>query len=40
VTADAGFIRPAVRGPMPKTKMRGLTSVEALLVAAAFIIVG
>jgi len=25
---------------MPKTKMRGLTSVEALLVAAAFIIVG
>jgi heme/copper-type cytochrome/quinol oxidase subunit 2 len=42
VTADAGFFRPAVCGPMPKTKpkVRGLTSVEALLVAAAFIIVG
>jgi Tfp pilus assembly protein PilV len=25
---------------MPKTKMRGLTTVEALLIAAAFIIVG
>jgi len=32
----------AVRGVMPKnkTKMRGLTTVEALLIAAAFIIVG
>jgi hypothetical protein len=40
VTADVGFFRPAVRGPMPKTKMRGLTTVEALLIAAAFIIVG
>jgi hypothetical protein len=40
VTADAGFIRPAAHGPMPKTKMRGLTTVEALLISAAFIIVG
>jgi hypothetical protein len=42
VTADAGFIRPAVYGPMPKnkTKVRGLTTVEALLISAAFIIVG
>jgi hypothetical protein len=29
-----------VRGLMPKNKMRGLTTVEALLIAAAFIIVG
>jgi len=42
VTADVGFFRPAVYGHMPKnkTKMRGLTTVEALLIAAAFIIVG
>jgi len=42
VTADVGFFRPAVHGVMPKnkTKMRGLTTVEALLIAAAFIIVG
>jgi hypothetical protein len=40
VTADAGFIRPTVYGPMPKNKIRGLTTVEALLIAAAFIIVG
>jgi heme/copper-type cytochrome/quinol oxidase subunit 2 len=40
VTADVGFIRPAAHGPMPKTKMRGLTTVEALLISAAFIIVG
>ena len=44
MTADAGFIRSAVHGVMPKfkikTKMRGLTTVEALLIAAAFIIVG
>jgi hypothetical protein len=42
VTADAGFIRLVVRGVMPKTKtkVRGLTTVEALLIAAAFIIVG
>jgi hypothetical protein len=42
VTADAGFIRPAAHGPMPKikTKVRGLTTVEALLISAAFIIVG
>ena len=44
MTADAGFIRPAVYGHMPKfktkTKVRGLTTVEALLIAAAFIIVG
>jgi len=42
VTADAGFIWSTVYGPMPKnkTKMRGLTTVEALLISAAFIIVG
>jgi len=40
VTADIGFIRLAVHRAMPKTKMRGLTTVEALLIAAAFIIVG
>jgi len=42
VTADVGFFRPAVHRLMPKnkTKMRGLTTVEALLIAAAFIIVG
>jgi hypothetical protein len=40
VTADVGFIRPAAHGPMPKNKIRGLTTVEALLIAAAFIIVG
>jgi hypothetical protein len=42
VTADVGFFRSVVRGVMPKnkTKMRGLTTVEGLLIAAAFIIVG
>jgi len=30
----------AVHGVMPKNKIRGLTTVEALLIAAAFIIVG
>ena len=42
MTADAGFFRPAVYGLMPrtKTKTRGLTTVESLLIAAAFIIVG
>jgi len=40
VTADAGFFRSAVHGVMPKNKIRGLTTVEALLIAAAFIIVG
>ena len=40
MTADVGFFRPAVHRAMPKTKMRGLTTVESLLIAAAFIIVG
>jgi hypothetical protein len=42
VTADVGFFRLVVHGVMPnnKTKMKGLTTVEALLIAAAFIIVG
>ncbi len=42
MTADVGFFRSVVHGVMPKnkTKVRGLTTVEALLIAAAFIIVG
>lgn len=41
--SDVGFFRPAVHRVMPKNKtkkMRGLTTVEGLLIAAAFIIVG
>ncbi len=40
MTADAGFFWLTVHRLMPKTKMRGLTTVESLLIAAAFIIVG
>ncbi len=40
MTADVGFFRPTVNRLMPKNKIRGLTTVEALLIAAAFIIVG
>jgi len=41
--SDVGFFRPAVHRVMPKNKtkkMRGLTTIEGLLIAAAFIIVG